>query len=131
MDGGGGSGLMLRHLRLKIASRHTLGLSEHVRVDIRLFLGTCVQLLFEQRLDDSAASGGLGAAPGEDAGTLNSEGLIHNRASASSKLQVRDRAATGRSVGGGGHGAKGRCRGLFEEGTHALGLSQERLHGEE
>ena len=108
-----------------------MNLPEHVRVNIRFFLGTCVQLLFEQRLDDSAAGGGLGAAPGEDAGTLNSEGLVHDGASTSSKLQIRDSATTGRSVGGGGHGAKSRCRGLFEEGTHALGLPQERLHGED
>lgn len=86
------------------------------------FLGSCVQLLFEQRLDDTAARGSLGAAPREDAGTLDSERLVHDRASSSGKLQVRDSPATGRPLGGGGHGAKGRRRGLFEEGTHALGL---------
>jgi hypothetical protein len=111
-----------------MASAHTLSLPEHIRVNIGLFLGTCVQLLLKQRLDDTAARGSLAAAPGEDSRTLNSKGLIHDRASSSGELQVCNSPATGRSVGGGRHGAKGRSRGLFEEGAHALGLSQERFH---
>ena len=112
----------------KTASTHTLSLPEHIRVDIGLFLGTCVQLLLKERLDDTDACGSLRAVSGEDASTLNSERLVHDRASSSGELQVRDSPATGRPVGSRGHGAKGRSRGLLEEGAHALGLSQERFH---
>lgn len=113
-----------------MASSHTLSLPEHIRIDIGFFLGTCVQLFFKQRFDNATARGSLATAPGEDARALNSERLVHDRASSSSELQVCDSPATGRSMGGGRHGAQGRSRGLFEEGAHALGLSQERFHDE-
>jgi hypothetical protein len=113
-----------------LAIRHTLTLPKHVRVDIGLFLRTCVQLLLEQGLDDTAARGSLGAASGEDASALNSKRLVHDGASASRELQVRNGPATGGPLDGGGHGAKGRSRGLLQERAHALGLAQKRLHGE-
>jgi hypothetical protein len=114
----------------KLTIRHTLPLPEQVRVDIGLFLRTCVQLLFEQGLDYTAARGSLGAATREDAGALNSERLVHDGASSSGELQVRNGPATGGPLDGGGHGAKGRSRGLLQERAHALGLAQKRLHGE-
>jgi len=82
-----------------------------------------VQFLVEQRLDNPSARGGLDiAAARVETSALNSQSLVHDRASSRNELQVGNGAATGGLVGGGGQGAESGGRGFLQEGTDALGV---------
>lgn len=88
-----------------------------------------MQFLFEQRLDNTSPGSQFAiAAMRANASALNSQGLVHDRASSSNELQVGNGAATRRLVGGGREGAQSCGRGLLQEGTDALGLAKESLH---
>lgn len=103
--------------------------ADDIRVDTGLFLSRGMELPIEEVLDGAgAASGGLAVAAGSNFGALDSKSLIHDRASASNELEVRNGTAAGRLAGAGGQGAQGGGAGLVEEGADALGLVEESLH---
>ena len=98
-------------------------------VNTGLLLSRGMQLLIEQVLDGArAANGGLAVVASRNFGTLDSQSLVHDRASSSNELEVRDGATTGRLASGGGEGTQSRGACLVEEGAHALGLVEESLH---
>ena len=117
------------HLRFDQGERTLLSLTEEIGLDTSLFVGSGVQLLFEQGLDRSAGSGSFCKSTMSDAGALDSQSFIHDRASSSNELQVGDGTATRRMVGGGGQGPKSAGCSLFQKRADALGVREESFHG--
>lgn len=77
----------------------------HLSVDTGLLLGSGVQLLLEEGLDDARAGGGFAVASSIDLGALHSKALVHDRASSGIVLQLGDGAACWALVGGSAEGA--------------------------
>ncbi len=91
-----------------------------------------MQFLLKKRLDSTGTSSGGGhfaIAARADAGALDSQGFVHDRASSSDVLEVGDCATAGGSLGGGRQSSQRSRRSFLEEGTHCLALAKERLHG--
>ena len=111
------------------SSNTWLGGTKHVGINAGLLVGRSMQFLLEERLDHTSAGGQLAiAAVSANTSALDSQGLVHDRASSSNELQVGNGAATRGLVGGGGERAQSCWRGLLQEGTDALGLAKESLH---
>ena len=105
-----------------------LSLTEEIGLDTSLFVRSGVQLLFEQGLDRSAGSGSFCKSTVGDAGALDSQSFIHDRAASSNKLQVSNGTATWRMVGGGGQGPKSAGCSLFQERANTNGVAEESFH---
>lgn len=106
------------------------GITHHVGVNACLLVCARVKFLLQHSLDSACASGSSFAiVSGVNSCALHGESLVHDRASSSDELEVRDRSSTRRLASGSRERAKGCWRGLFEEGTHALRLAEQSLHG--
>jgi hypothetical protein len=103
--------------------------AQHVGVNAGLLLGGSMQLLLEERLDGAGTSSGdFAIVAGMNTSALDGQSLVHDRASPGNVLEVGNGTATWRLLGSGRQSSEGCGRRLFEEGTHALGLTEECLH---
>ena len=89
------------NLKQPSQERTLLSVTKDVGLNAGLFVRSSVQLLLEQSFDSTTRSGGFRKSAMRNAGALDSQSLVHNRASSSNELQVRDGTATGRVVGSG------------------------------
>ena len=117
------------NLKQPSQERTLLSVTKDVGFNTSLFVRSSVQLLFEQSLDSAARGGGFRKPTMRDAGALDSQSLVHNRASSSNELQVGDGTATRRVVGSGRQGPQSAGRSLLQERANALGVREESFHG--
>lgn len=104
--------------------RSLLFRSIHLGIDSGFLLGRGMQLLLEQRLDDAGTGGGFGVRASVDLSALDSQAFVHDGASSSIVLELRDGTATRALVSGGAEGSQDSRGGFLEKWANALGLSK-------
>lgn len=87
-----------------------------------------MELLLEERLDDTSAGGGLGVGASVDLGTLDSQAFVHDGTSSSIVLELGNGTATRALVGSGAERAQDSRGGFLEKRADALGLSKQGFH---